>query len=95
MATQDSFEKILNKLAKMDLNLSSSPWQSVLWNNGKMIMNNKKIVKQMLFYYYNENMKNAKGKSLVDEVWMISEYQSLLGSEMKPQEIKQLIKQQK
>ena len=95
MATQDPFDKISNKLSKMDLNLSSSPWQSVLWNNGKMIMNNKKLVKQMLFYYYNENMKNAKGKSLVDEAWMISEYQSLLGSEMKPQEIKQLIKQQK
>lgn len=95
LATKDSFEKIFDKLSKMDLNLSSSPWQSVLWNNGKMIMNNKKLVKQMLFYYYNENMKNVKGKSLVDEEWMFEEYKSLLGNDLRLIEIKRLIKQQR
>lgn len=94
IATKDSFDEIFNRFSKLDLNLSSSPWQNVLWNNGKMIMNNKKLVKQLLFYYYNENIRNEKGKGLVDRVWMISEYKALLGSELKEKEIIKLIKQQ-
>lgn len=76
-----SYEKIVKKLASLNLQLSSSPWQGVLWNNGKMIMNNKTLVKKFIFYNYKKNLKNKKGKLIVDSDKMISEYKALIGSD--------------
>ncbi len=42
----------------------------------------------------NMNMKNAKGKSLIDKKWMFSEYRALLGKEFEEEEIIRFIKQQ-
>lgn len=46
-----------------------------------MIMNNKTLVKKFIFYNYKKNLKNKKGKLIVDSDKMISEYKALIGSD--------------
>ena len=79
--TGDSYKKILTKFSKIDFELSSAPWQGVLWNNGKMIMNNKNLVKQFFIFNYDAKMTDKKGKIVVDKEKMIDEYRALIGSE--------------
>lgn len=74
------FEYIFEKMSKMDLSLEKNPWKNVLWNNGKMIMNNNTLVKACLLTYYDIDWKDGKGKK-IDREKMLADYAALIGRE--------------
>lgn len=58
-----SFERILSKLSSLNLDLNVSPWKKVLWDDVRksMIMNNKQLMKEFLFYNYDRHWTDSKG----------------------------------
>lgn len=93
LVTGKSFNDILEKYRMLDFTLTSSPWQGVLWNNGKMKMDNKDLVRQFLYLYYDKEWKDSKGKPIELEK-VFSEYRALLGSDESDIELFQRIIQQ-
>ncbi len=87
-----SFKTIMERFETIDTELSSDPWRGVLWNNGKMIMNNKSLIKSFLFFYYTSTKKS---KLKVDKTKMISEYRALIGSKETDSDIEKRILQKK
>ncbi len=72
------FTKIFNYLKKVDYDLASSPWKKVLWDDatGNMIMNNKVLIENFLFYIFNNRTKQNLVEFKVDD--MYKKYASLL-----------------
>jgi len=68
--TQKSFNEIMNRMNKIQLNINSPEWNGVLWNNNnqKMLMGNHKATELLLIYYYDKALltKNEK-QQLIDK----------------------------
>lgn len=94
MNSEKSYEDILSSMSSLNLDLSDSPWHGVLWNNGKMIMNNKEIVKNLLFFNYDSELSNQKGKLIVDKEKLFKAYAALVSYEGDEENIVKMITQQ-
>ena len=94
MKSGKDYKDIILKMSSLNLDLNVSPWQGVLWNNGKMIMNNKELVKNLFIYNFDCGLTDKKNKTIIDKEKMVKAYKALISFVGDEEELEKMITQQ-